>query len=279
MKREVELSEKVEEYRDQMWRRAPDLRIENAFMAEQFIDSVGFCAALTDVRRPGPSLYIAVCGRRDAHMPRNVQKDPESSLAWNIKDQVMMNGKVYYGKLVRGHATFVARRLVPHFAALWGLSREEESQTLSADARRLLKILRQEWEMASPDLRKAGGIKDRLHFNRALDELQKRFKIVPSQALYEPTFTYIWSIVESRFADELKKVVSRDEALAEVARAYLYGAGMTARGELSRVTGLSRAEAGLGYWALVDEGFALRVEAGVYCLKSFSSKAQRYHSA
>jgi hypothetical protein len=28
---------------------------------------------LTDSRRPGPSLYVAVCGRRDAHMPRNVQ--------------------------------------------------------------------------------------------------------------------------------------------------------------------------------------------------------------
>ena len=48
--------------------------------AERFIEQVGFAACLTDSRRPGPSLYVAVCGRRDAVMPRNVQKDPEASL-------------------------------------------------------------------------------------------------------------------------------------------------------------------------------------------------------
>ena len=48
---------------------------------------------MTDCRRPGPSLYIAVCGRRDAHMPRNVQKDPECSLTWTIKDEVIRKGR------------------------------------------------------------------------------------------------------------------------------------------------------------------------------------------
>ncbi|HZE63252.1 MAG TPA: hypothetical protein VE056_05200, partial [Pyrinomonadaceae bacterium] len=74
----AQLPETIESYRDRSWRREPDLRIEDPLAAERFIERVGFCAALTDSRRPGPSLYIAVCGRRDAHMPRNVQKDPES---------------------------------------------------------------------------------------------------------------------------------------------------------------------------------------------------------
>src|SRR4030095_10816727 len=76
------IQEEIESYRDRTWRRMPELRIENAAEAEQFVESIGFCSTLTDARRPGPSLYIAVCGRRDAYMPRNVQKDPESSLAW-----------------------------------------------------------------------------------------------------------------------------------------------------------------------------------------------------
>jgi hypothetical protein len=75
------LPEEIELYRDRNWRRDPELRVEDVFTAERFIDEVGFCSALTDSRRPGPSLYIAVCGRRDAHSPRNVQKDPESRLA------------------------------------------------------------------------------------------------------------------------------------------------------------------------------------------------------
>ncbi len=50
---------------------------------------------MTDARRPGPSLYIAVCGRRDAIMPPNVQKDPESSHTWRLKDELMRRGRVY----------------------------------------------------------------------------------------------------------------------------------------------------------------------------------------
>jgi hypothetical protein len=41
---------------------------------------------------------------------------------------------------------------------------------------------------------------------------------------------------------------------------------MTARGELARVTGLSRAEAGRGNRALVAEGVATMISPGVYRL-------------
>jgi hypothetical protein len=272
---EIGFVEQIEEYRDRRWRREPELRVENAFMAEQFVNDVGFCSALTDVRQPGPSLYIAVCGRRDAHMPRNVQKDPESSLAWSIKDHVMMNGRVYYGKLIKGRASFIARRLIPHFDALWGVPCDAERSRLSGDAVKVLAILREEWEMASSDLRKASGITDRVRFNKAIDELQRRFKIIPAQVLYHPTFTYVWSLIESRFSEELKAVVNREKALREIAQAYLLGAGMTARGELARVTGLSRPDAGLGYWALVEEGAAVRLGPGLYCLEEFRSLVSR----
>ena len=154
----AELNEEIESFRDRMWRREPELRVENAAEAERLVEAVGFCAALTDARRPGPSLYTAVCGRRDAHMPRNVQKDPESSLAWTIKDEVMRRGRVYYGKLARNRATFIAPRLIPHFRALWGVPRSREAALLSSEARAVLRVLRREWEMGSADLRRAASV-------------------------------------------------------------------------------------------------------------------------
>ncbi|HEV2914766.1 MAG TPA: hypothetical protein VGX92_15925 [Pyrinomonadaceae bacterium] len=258
------LPEEFEAYRDRMWRREPERRVEDALEAEKLIESVGFCAAMTDVRRPGPSLYIAVCGRRDAHMPRNVQKDPESSLTWVIKDEVMRRGRVYYAKLGKGRATFIAPRLVPHFNALWGVGRRKESELLSKEARAVLRVLRREWEMATADLRAAAGITDRTRFTRALDELQRTMKVVPGEVLYEPWFTYIWTLAEGRFQKELAVKVRREDALREVARAFLHGAGMTLRGELAKVTGLSRPDAGLGNQALVAEGYAERISLGVY---------------
>ena len=269
------LPEEVELFRDRAWRREPEARVETAVEAEKLVEAAGFCATMTDSRRPGPSLYVAVCGRRDAHMPRNVQKDPESSLTWVLKDEVMRRGRVYYAKLGKNRATFVARRLVPHFNALWGVARRTETAALSADARAVLKVLRKEWEMATCDLREASKVTDRPRFTRALDELQRALKVIPQEVLYEPWFTYIWALSEGRFADELAKKVSREEALREVARAYLEGAGMTLRGELAKVTGLSRPDAGKGNHALVKEGFAVRVEEGVYRLADFEERLER----
>lgn len=260
------LPEDIEVYRDRLWRRDPECRVEDAHSAERFIEDVGFCEALTDARRPGPSLYVAVCGRRDAHMPRNVQKDPEASLAWTIKDDVMRRGRCFYGKVLRGRMTFVAPRLLPFFNALWGMPRKLEKKYLSTEAQLILKVMRREWEMATRDLREESGIKERARFDKALAELQKTLKVIPSDVLYEPTFTYIWSIPEARFADQLSEVVDREVAVTEIARAYLSGAGMTLRGELARATGLRAPEAGLGNWALVDEGFATRLAPGVYRL-------------
>jgi hypothetical protein len=261
-----QLPEEIEAYRDRMWRREPESRVETAVEAERLVEAVGFCAALTDARRPGPSLYIAVCGRRDAHLPRNVQKDPEASLAWTIKDDVMRRGRVYYGKLAKGRATFIAPRLVPHFNALWGVPRSKEREALSTDARAVLKVMRGEWEMATCDLRQASGITERARFTRALDELQRTMKVIPGDVLYQPWFTYIWTLAEGRFQQELSTKVSRPVALREVARAFLQGAGITLRGELAKVTGLSRPDAGLGNRALVKEGYAECLSTGVYAI-------------
>jgi hypothetical protein len=269
------LSERIESYRDNSWNRDPELRIEDRSQAERFIDRLGFCGALIDSRRPGPSLFIAVCGRRDAHAPRNVQKDPEMNLAWSLKDELLGDGKIYYGKLIGSRSTFISRRLVSHFNQVLGLKRQDEPLRLTPEAQKVLKTLRKEWELSTGELREASGIQNRSLFTRVLDELQRTLKIVPTDVIYAPRFTYVWGVSEGRFREELANELSVQEALKEIARAYLLGAGMTLRGELARVSGLSNPNAGLGNWALVDEGFATRLSPGVYCLKGLKGNLDR----
>lgn len=260
------LPESVEAHRDIAWRRLPELTVDSIEEAERFVTSVGLAWTLTDVRTPGPSLYIAVCGRRDAHMPPNVQKDPESSAAWVLKDDLARRGRVYYGKVLRKRSTLIARELIAPAHALLGIPKKDERTRLSPEARAVLAVLRKEWEMASSDLRKDSGIDDRARFNKAMDELQACMKVIPAEVLYVPKFTYIWALAEGRFVDELRTKIPRAEAIGRLARAYLGAAGQTARGELSSVLGIGRAEAGKANHALVDEGFALRVSDGVYRL-------------
>src|SRR5436309_5758294 len=127
----AQIPEDVEEFRDHQWCREATRQIESAFAAERFIEQVGFTACMTDSRKPGPSLYVAVCGRRDAVMPRNVQTDEEASRTWVLKDEMIARGQVYYGKLARGRAMFVAPRLIPYFNAIWGVRRADEPRRLS----------------------------------------------------------------------------------------------------------------------------------------------------
>src|SRR6187401_8353 len=170
-----ELPPEIEEYRDRKWRREGSLRIDSAEEVESMVEDLGFCLGLTDHRKNLPSVYIAVCGRRDAHMPRNVQKDYEASRAWVLKDEVVARGKVYYGKVYKGHSMFLAPRMIPVFKAIWGCSKKGEAGVLSKNALSVLRILRKEWEMATADLREATGLA-RAELTKAVDELQKRMK-------------------------------------------------------------------------------------------------------
>lgn len=266
MRPRPEIPTEIEEYRDHRWRREATRQVETALDAERFIEHAGFISCLTDSRRPGPSLYVAVCGRRDAVLPRNVQKDSETSLTWVLKDELLRRGKVYYAKLARGKTMFLAPRMIPHFHAIWGMRRSEETERLSKNAQAILKVLRREWEISTGDLRDESGVKDRTAFMRGVDELQAAMIVMPGDVFYQPKFTYIWTLAVGRFPDALRQRVNRETALREIARCFLAGAGMTIPGELARVTGLSRPEAGRGNRALAAEGYATMLAPGVYRL-------------
>jgi hypothetical protein len=221
MRPNPQIPPEIEDYRDERWRRQATRQIETAFEAERFIEQVGFTACLSDSRRPGPSLYVAVCGRRDAVMPRHVQKDPEASLTWELKDELVRRGKVYYGKLARGRGAFVAPRMVPYFHSVWGVRRCEEKERLSRNARAVLKVLRSEWEMSTADLRDESGVRDRSAFTRAIDELQAAMIVIPSGVFYLPKLTYIWTLGVGRFPEPLRRRVNRKTALREIARCFI----------------------------------------------------------
>jgi len=268
MRPRPEIPSEIEDFRDTRWRREGARQVSTAIEAERFIEQVGFASCLTDSRRPGPSLYVAVCGRRDAVMPRNVQKDEEASAAWLLKDEIVRRGQIYYAKLARGKATFIAPRMIPYFNAVWGVRKADEKSRLSRNAQKILKVLRKEWEMATSDLKVDSGVKDRAAFTRALDELQAAMLVIPEGVYYEPKFTYVWTLGISRFPDALTKRVKRDVAVKEIARCFLSNAALTIPGELARVSGLSRPEAGLGNRALVKEGFATMLAPGWYQLNN-----------
>jgi hypothetical protein len=159
--------------------------------------------------------------------------------------------------------------MIGPFKALFGVPRREEKRRLSKAALRVLQVLRKEWEMGTSDLREESGVRDRAAFTRALDELQAKMIVIPTEVVYEPKFSYLWGLAEERFPKEIASKMDRTDALCEVARCFLNGAGLTVRGELARAAGLSRPDAGRGNRALVTEGYAVMLSTGVYRLSRF----------
>ena len=263
-----ELREKIELYRDKLWRRTESGKITTPPEAEQLIGELGFCYTLTDFRKKMPSLFIAVCGRRDVYSPKNPQKDPESSLAWLLKDEIIRRGNVYYAKLVKGHATFISREMIPIFNSLWGCSRAGESGVLTKEARIILDILRKEWEMATADLLAESGIRKKADFDKIMEELQRRMKVIATEVVYEPKFTYIWTASETRFSNELKSKLPRDEAMYLLAKRYLQTFAYEQSGELAKRFRLTASEANSAFLRLAKEGFAVKLDNGDYLLQS-----------
>ncbi len=181
---------------------------------------------------------------------------------------MIARGNVYYGKLVKGNSWFLARRMIPIFNAIWGVSKRLERDELSPNALKVLKVLRKEWEMATADLRKECGFENKTDLTKAIDELQKHMKVVPQEVVYVPKFTYIWTLAEVRFAEEMEVKMPRDEAVRELARAFLDINGLTPLGSLSRKFGFYRWESGRANHQLVDEGYATRLATGVYKLSN-----------
>ena len=101
-----------------------------------------------------------------------------------LKDEVIARGKVYYAKLIKGHSMFLSPAMIPIFNSIWGVSKKAEKDELSGNAKKVLKVLRKEWEMATSDLRAETGIKEKKDLTKAIDELQRRMKVVPQEVLY-----------------------------------------------------------------------------------------------
>ena len=91
-------------------------------------------------------------------MPRNVQKDPESSLAWTLGRRDA-RGAVSTAKFYVGGPP-LSPALVPFFNAVWGVPanlRRNTYQVLPIN----FKVMRREMETGTRDLREASGIKER----------------------------------------------------------------------------------------------------------------------
>jgi hypothetical protein len=178
--------EQVRTWRDEKYRRLPNLRVRNEDEALGFLNDVGLAVLFSAKDMELPSLWEAICGG-----PRLIPEhhnDHELGLAWDWKDTIPGRKSILYGKFLRKKPVFVSLDLFPHFYALSGNFGElddylEEYQDgrLSEEAKRIYEALLENGALPTSHLRQQARMANKEsgpRFDRAIAELQMDFKIV-----------------------------------------------------------------------------------------------------
>jgi hypothetical protein len=248
----------LERHRDHHFRRVRHRRISGERAALAFIEEVGFCAAFT-AGMGLPCLREAIEGMREPPLPEHIQHDRAIIMTWNIKDALPARKLVYYGKVLGGRPSFIARGLLAAFLRLRaeprGYRALYERGLLSHCAKLVMEALTRRGAAETKALKLTAGYaqpKMRGEFDRAMKELQEKFLALKIEERYDP-FTYVWDTMEHRWGDALRaaRTLAQSEAAYRVVRRYFEIAGFGNERAVARVLAIDQ--------ALVD-GAARRLE-------------------
>jgi hypothetical protein len=257
--------EELERLRDRRFRRLPRWRVHSERTALDFVNDVGFCSVFTNRTHQLPCLWVAVCGRRDPVFPEHSHHDPELMLTWNLKDRLPAKRLVYYGKLLLGKPSMVSLRLFPYFYALHGPQHDEqyrydyEDGLLSRAAKHTMDALVEGQPLTTKELKQRTRLdasKSRAIFDQAIAELQRKLYITMVEARYEPTFTYVWDLLEVWLPDPVAhgRQMPRDEAVYHLVRQYLSVVSYASLPQIERVIGVPRLAVDAAVARLQEEG-------------------------
>jgi hypothetical protein len=183
-------------------------RISTAAHLLRFVDACGFCYAFTAGELPLPACF-------DHLATRSV--DRMWGWMWEWKDTLPEEGKLYYGKLLKGKPTFVSLDFLPYFYAVHGRAGEDDDYLEDVRAgritevgRRIYETLVQHGETQTKRLRADLGIESkegRNEYARAIEDLQRLFYVTRVRAVGEGRVDYNYTF--DVFTRRYPKIVSR----------------------------------------------------------------------
>lgn len=208
----------------------PAKRLSSASQALTFINKRGFVYFWPIKGIDLPSLWMAVAGDR----PVADKHDDPGHVTWRWKDGALDKKIWYYGKILRGKATMISLEIAPYFYALSeNYGSPEEDYLIAYHEGRLTQASKQVYEtlldngaLNTLDLRKTAKLSNAKdsEFNKALEQLQRDFKILPVGVSDAGAWKYshIYEITTRHFPDlsEQARVIKESQARAKLLELY-----------------------------------------------------------
>jgi hypothetical protein len=177
--------ETLKAYRARAFRLSPHPHLSTPEEALDFVNERGYVYFWPIKGIDLPSLWTAVAGERsvaDNH-------DDPGHVTWGWKDAALPKKIWYYGKILRRKATIISLEIAPYFYALsenYGSPEEDyllayEEGRLTQAAKQVYETLLDKGSLDTISLRKEARLLNAKEsvFIRALEDLQKDFKILP----------------------------------------------------------------------------------------------------
>lgn len=177
--------EKLKAQRARTFRLPPYPRVTTFEEAVEFVNERGFVFFWPIKAIVLPTLWVATAGDR----PVPNEHDDPGQVTWGWKDDSLGKKTWYYGKILRRKATFISMDVTPFFYALsenYGSVEEDyllayEEGRLTQAAKQIYETLLDKGSLDTISLRKEARLLNakESEFNRALEDLQMDFKILP----------------------------------------------------------------------------------------------------
>jgi hypothetical protein len=244
-------------------------KIKTKEQAIDFVNTRGFIFFWPISGVTLPSLWAAAAGDRpvaDAH-------DDPGHVTWGWKDSLLGARKWYYAKVLRKKATMIALDVAPYFYALsenYGDSHEDylllhEQGLLTQEAKQVYEALLHEGALDSVALRKAARLSSResdSRFNKALEDLQADFKILPVGVAQAGAWRYafIYDIVTNHYPKlpEEARPITHREARRKLAELYFRSVGAAQLRDVTKLFGWKQADADKAIADLAQAGIVKR---------------------
>jgi hypothetical protein len=215
--------------------------------ALRFINARGFIFFWPIKGVDFPSLWTAVAGERPVPDEHN---DP-AHITWSWKDDALPKRLWYYGKILRRKATMISFDALPYFYALsenYGSPEDDhwiayEEGRLTLAAKNVYDALLKEGPLDSISLRKAARLVSakESEWNRALEDLQKDFKILPVGVAEVGAWKYafIYQITARYYPDLLERArpISESQARAKLLELYFASLGAAQMRDVNKLFG------------------------------------------
>lgn len=252
-------------YRSKTFRWQPRLRLHFERDAIRFVNERGFIFFWPVKDAVLPSLWGAVAG--DRPVPNN--HDDPAHITWRWKDRLLGQRKWYYARILHKRNTILSLGCLPYFYALSPNFGDAENDylilyqqgLLPMEAKAVYETLLHEGPLDTLALRKKSNLSSKTNnsrFNRALEILQRDFRILPVGIAEAGTWNYafVYDVFQRHFPDVIKmsgKIKTAD-ARESLLNRYLLSVGACRENDVRRIFGWKEFEIIQSLQRLTEKG-------------------------